>query len=158
MSRFTSAAAKESFLESIKRNVRERQIYCGEVVAEVLPGPREDPLPKRKVFAVATETAASNGLDGVSFFAGDPDRFHSYLSHNWPKIRRVMADDLGVHVEFGHGIPGIRRAGKVGLRKTAAWSADQVGTMADRHNESVESARDIVALPGIQYKLLLPGS
>jgi hypothetical protein len=110
---------------------------------------------KTRIFDAATEVAAANGLADSTYFQGKPERFHSYLESHWPKIREQCEED-GVFIEFGHGLPGIRRAGKVGLRKTASWSSTLVESQADRYNRTVDNAQPILPLPAIQLKVLMP--
>lgn len=156
MPRFKNPGAAESFRAKVADRVKERRIYAAEKVAEVLPGPREPAKPKREVFAEATAVAVADGLADEPFFKGDPERFHTYLRNNWSEIRH-QSEEEGVFIEYGHGLPGIRRSGKVGLRKTAEWSASHLARQADLHNQMVDNAKNVVSLPAVQLKLL-PGA
>jgi hypothetical protein len=160
MPKYRSPEAAESFREAVARKVQERVQYCAEHVEEVVPGARDEPLPKRDVFNMADSSAKANGLNDHPYFGTDPSRFRRYLETHWGGAAGIVSamEEDGVFLERGTGIPGIRRAGKVGLRRQASWSAKVCGGTAETHNRTVENARPLVALPAIQMKLLLPAS
>jgi len=149
-------AVREAYLAKVAENVHERKLYAAGHVETVLPGPLEEPLPKTMIFEMATDEAVKNGLSEHSFFRGNGGRFHTYVKCNWGSIRRVLRDELGIHVEYGHGLRGIRRAGKRGLEKTMEWERNVIERAAESYNESVDAAKNYVAVPAIQLKLLLP--
>lgn len=146
--------------EKHEAKIRERRIYAGQKIEEVLPRPTEDPLPVKTLCEKATEAARKNGLMEHPFFgkAKRPAaRFLSFTINNWGGkngIRQVMLDDLGIFVEFGSGLAGVRRAGKRGAAATLAWSQKVVSAGIDAHNELASGAK-MFQLPayGFQMKL-----
>ena len=148
----------ENGKDKLAVTIRERRIYAGQKVEEVLPGPLEDPKPLRTIHQNAVKAALADGLKDHPYFKGDAKKFHSFLTCQWggrEGIRAVMLDDLGVFVEFGHGLPGVRRAGKRGAIATTEWNQMCLEKSIELHNMIAGGTKRMFDVPqkGVQMAL-----
>lgn len=146
----------------MREHVHDRRIYVAEHAAAVMPGSRDDVIPKERLFDLATKDAAKNGLYQHPYFgkAKDPRaRFRSYIEHNWggaDGIRSIMLSEVGVATDFGHGLLGVRRAGKRGAAATNAWLLRCVAASIASYNALAEGSHTVLAVEAqtIQTRLL----
>ena len=157
MVRFRDAESALSFKVKMEQRARERKVYAAECIEAVLPKPKDTAITKERLFDLATEYAsAKNNLKDQSFWKGRTAKFRTYLDEQWSEIRRVLQEDLGISVEFGYGIMGIRRAGKRGLLATLEWERQIHEAIKNGYNADVEAARGFVEAPTIRTALIPP--
>ena len=154
MPKFTSVEGRESYDEKI----RDRKNYCAEHYVDALPRASEDEIPKAVVFRRATKLAGRNGLNAHPYFRGSKTRFLSYLKNHFSGvsgIRQIALDKYGCATDFGHGLNGIRRAGKRGAELTAAWLAGVLQVAAETQKLYAGSVRRLLNAdaPSLQMKL-----
>ena len=154
MSKFKDEESREAF----RIKIMARVIYAAECVDVALPRALDEPLTWGQVFEDAVDVAVATGLSEQPYFKGDRERFHAFLLNNKSRIRLALAEELGTHVEFGHGILGVRKAGKRGILATAAWEQRVVSATADAYNRTAKCAEGFVDLPRMQLRLALPRS
>ncbi len=152
MSKFKDEESREAF----RIKIMARVIYAAECVDAALPRALDEPVTWEQVFEDAVDVAVVNGLSEQPFFKGNRQRFHAFLLNNKSRIRLALAEELGTHVEFGHGIPGVRKAGKRGIMRTAEWEQRVVSATADAYNRTAQCAEGFVEIPRMQLRLSLP--
>jgi hypothetical protein len=164
MPRFVNPGADDSFRERMHQVVEERKIYAAGHCASVLQSPLSRPETKKKMFDRATASAARNGLAKHPFFGKGRDparRFRRWLATHWGGTNGIREGALakveGINVEYGTGIPGIRRAGVRGAAATASWLRRRTEEAKELHNRQAENANTLLGVEEGQYQLkLLP--
>lgn len=162
-SRFRDENSAQAFREKMAERARLRMVYAAECIEAVLPRPGQTEISKDAIFTKASEYAVSrNGLIDhekkavQAFWRGSVKRFQGYLERNWPEIRHILQEELGISVEFGWGLKGIRRAGKRGLLATLKWERGVHDGVKEGYNADVDAAEGFIEAPRISSKLIEP--
>lgn len=138
--------------------INARYIYAAKHAIAGAPMPSEDPLVKDRFFRAAVKSAAANGLGDDPYFKGSQKKLFTFLRNNWGGeygVRWWAAEEFGVVFEYGHGLKGIRRAGKKGAEATALWQAKCIQEQTKVHNHLAGASRLMGAkAPSIQMLLL----
>ena len=156
MPKYTNPGAEEAFQEKAAENAAMRRSICAELVWDVLPEPREEPIPRAELFDRAVAAYKRDGFAETEPFLEDhSDSFITagFMRRHSAEIDAANRDEL----HFVEAIPfvGVRKANKAGLRETAAWRLQCAQGTVGAYNDLAEDARLAhVEVPLLTMKLL----